>query len=232
MQRITSRHNALVTRCRAIARNEERGALLLDGAHLVGEALAAGLVIHQAIVAAERTGERDIVPIVTLLERAHVPIFAASSVVMAAVSPVRSPSALVAIADRPPAADDRGDAGPSALMVIACDVQDPATSVRSFASRKPRAHRGSLPPDDRPIRLGGRRCADRWEVRFAFPSRSSLASKTRLRDAVAMAARSPPQPPVTDDRSSMPISPDRLPCSSAVKDRDFRRRSSNWPTCD
>ena len=40
---ITSRQNPLVARFRAAARGERRGSLLLDGAHLVGEALDAGV---------------------------------------------------------------------------------------------------------------------------------------------------------------------------------------------
>ena len=63
---ITSRHNPLVARFRDAARGDADGVMLLDGAHLVADALSAGVAIHVAVVAAaarlsacgrSRTGE-------------------------------------------------------------------------------------------------------------------------------------------------------------------------------
>jgi TrmH family RNA methyltransferase len=128
MKEIASRHNPLVARCRAIARREgsdERDLLLLDGPHLVAEALAAGLSIHQAIVLSAEIGRPDIAPLVERFERQGIPLAAASSAVMAAASPVRSPSAIVAIADRPSGTEARALAATNAIVVVACDVQDP-----------------------------------------------------------------------------------------------------------
>jgi TrmH family RNA methyltransferase len=127
MQRVTSRHNPLVARCRAIARREgtERHLLLLDGPHLVAEALAAGLKIQQAIVLAGDIDGPAIGPLVERLEREGIPVAAASSAVMAAASPVRSPSAIVAIADRPSGAEARTPVSDAAIVVVVCDVQDP-----------------------------------------------------------------------------------------------------------
>src|SRR5438477_443280 len=51
MHRVTSRQNALVARFRAAARGESADLLLLDGTHLIAEALDAGLQIDQAVVA-------------------------------------------------------------------------------------------------------------------------------------------------------------------------------------
>ena len=42
MKRITSRQNPLVARFRAVTQGDDRTLLLLDGVHLVAEALAAG----------------------------------------------------------------------------------------------------------------------------------------------------------------------------------------------
>ena len=49
-KRSRSRQNPLVARYRAAARGETPGVLLLDGAHLVAEALAAGVAIRHVAV--------------------------------------------------------------------------------------------------------------------------------------------------------------------------------------
>jgi TrmH family RNA methyltransferase len=123
--RITSRRNALVARCRALADGSDRTAMLLDGGRLIDEALAARIVIDQLIV---QTGARErgaIGRVVAEAEHQRVPVVEVSAPVLAAVSPVRSPSGVVAVARRPVADAGRVfvDAGRSA--VIACDVQDP-----------------------------------------------------------------------------------------------------------
>src|SRR5262249_13058369 len=48
--RITSRHNPIVARYRAAARGDLDGRVLLDGAHLVADAIAAGMSIEHAAV--------------------------------------------------------------------------------------------------------------------------------------------------------------------------------------
>ncbi len=50
MPTITSRQNPIVARYRAAARGEEPDQMLLDGAHLVGEALAAGVALAETAV--------------------------------------------------------------------------------------------------------------------------------------------------------------------------------------
>jgi RNA methyltransferase, TrmH family len=125
MQRITSRQNAMVNRYRAAARGEEPGLMLLDGAHLVAEALAARLHLEHLAVAAEAIERGDIKPILHAAERAGVTIAAATAPVIAAVSPVRSSSAVVALAARPQHEERRLYDGGRALVVIVSDVQDP-----------------------------------------------------------------------------------------------------------
>ncbi|MGE5245828.1 MAG: TrmH family RNA methyltransferase [Betaproteobacteria bacterium] len=124
MKRITSRQNPLVARFRAAARGEDDERLLLDGVHLVDEALSAGIRLREAIVRANALGQAGLAAIVSRLERAGVAPAAASDSVMDAASPVRSSSAIAALADRPQAGDDR-IFGSAALVVVACDVQDP-----------------------------------------------------------------------------------------------------------
>jgi len=125
MKPITSRRNALVARYRAIARGDEPALLLLDGAHLVAAALAAGVGVRQAVVAAADLGRGDLKALVDGLARKHIEVLTASASVMDALSPLRSPSAIVAIADRPSYDEGRLYAGEAPLVVIACDVQDP-----------------------------------------------------------------------------------------------------------
>ena len=124
MKRITSRHNPIVARIRAVARGETADLLLLDGIHLVLEGMAAGLPIRQAAIAADAADRADVQDVLTRLSRLHVDVVAVGASVMTALSPVRSSSPVVAVADRP-----RTDAGrvyrATPFAVIAVDVQDP-----------------------------------------------------------------------------------------------------------
>jgi TrmH family RNA methyltransferase len=123
MKRITSRQNPVVMRYRRAARGDDDHTVLLDGVHVIEEALASDVPISHAIVASDALGRPDIEALVTRLDRHHIEIVAAPRPVMAAVSPVRSPSAAVALARRP--ADRASDLyRPPALAIIACDVQD------------------------------------------------------------------------------------------------------------
>jgi TrmH family RNA methyltransferase len=98
---------------------------LLDGPHLVSDALTAGLTIHDAIVAAEDADRIDIKPLVERLERQRVEVVRARRPVMAAVSPVRSSSPIVAIIARPHVSRHQPYDGAEPVVVVACDVQDP-----------------------------------------------------------------------------------------------------------
>ena len=92
--------------------------------HLIEEALASDVTLHQAIIAADELGRPEVAALVERLARYHVEALAASAPVMAAVSPVRSPGSAVALAARP-RGGLRDVFTPPALVVIACDVQDP-----------------------------------------------------------------------------------------------------------
>jgi hypothetical protein len=90
VKRITSRQNALVSRFRAVGQGDDRSVVLLDGLHLVADALDAGLLMHQAVATAEGLGHTEIAELVARIEAAGTEIIVASSPVMAALSPVRS----------------------------------------------------------------------------------------------------------------------------------------------
>jgi len=73
MPTITSRQNPIVVRYRAAARGENPDWILLDGAHLIGEALAAGVAMAEAAVTAT-AGDRALSDIRSELERAGVEV--------------------------------------------------------------------------------------------------------------------------------------------------------------
>lgn len=110
-------------RFRAAAQREAAGVILLDGAHLVGEALAAGVRFQELAVAAGAEADPQIDALIRRLAATGIEPVSVTAPVMAALSPVRSPSPIVALAERP-AAGLKDDAHNS-LFVAAMDIQDP-----------------------------------------------------------------------------------------------------------
>lgn len=124
MGRITSRHNAIVGEYRQAARGRTEDRVLLDGAHLVGDAIAAGCTVQHVLVAADSVSNADISSILRQAAAAGVDVDEASAMVMEAASPVRSASTIVALAARPETAHHLF-ASPAATVAVACDIQDP-----------------------------------------------------------------------------------------------------------
>jgi TrmH family RNA methyltransferase len=94
---ITSRRNPLVARFRDAADHGSNGLMLLDGAHLLAEALDAGIEVTDVAIA---NGASDR-PELSALRRRVPHAVLASDLVIAAMSPARSPSGVVALARRP-----------------------------------------------------------------------------------------------------------------------------------
>ena len=120
MDRITSRQNALVRQFRKVAQGEDTDRMLLDGEHLIGEALQSAVDIE--VVAFEErlaTG-----PLARRLPDATRKVIVADTV-LHAISPVRSPSGAVAIARRPLSDLERVFARTPQLILLLHDVQDP-----------------------------------------------------------------------------------------------------------
>ncbi|HMF98327.1 MAG TPA: RNA methyltransferase [Vicinamibacterales bacterium] len=122
---ITSRHNPLVARFRDAARGDAGAVMLLDGPHLVGDALAAKIVVTLAAVTQASLAKPDIHELVTTLSQRGINVATVTAAVMDAISPLRSPSGIVALADRPAARMHDIYARPAPLAVLAVDVQDP-----------------------------------------------------------------------------------------------------------
>jgi len=122
---ITSRQNPLVARFRDAARGDAGGPILLDGAHLVADAVRACLSIRLAAVTPASRAKDDVRELLDALSRLQVEVATVSAPVMDAMSPVRSSSSIVALADRRAISDGQIYAGEAPLVVVAIDVQDP-----------------------------------------------------------------------------------------------------------
>ena len=128
MKTITSRQNPAVRAFRELADHADpRGArLLLDGVHLVRDAVDAGLEFEVGCVAASRQAHGDEASALAagLIARG-VEVIAVPDQVFAAISPVRTPSGIVAIARRRPTGAEDICSRPSPLVMVGVDIQDP-----------------------------------------------------------------------------------------------------------
>jgi TrmH family RNA methyltransferase len=125
MELISSRQNATVKRFRQLAAGDPAGeSMLLDGEHLVREALASGFRIELAAFV-ERLANGPMTGMVDALERSGARVVAVTDQVLAVVSPVRQPSGVVAIARRPSAMLDQVLHTRQSLVLIIGEVQDP-----------------------------------------------------------------------------------------------------------
>ena len=126
MERISSRQNPLVRRFRELSSSEPRNAhdVLLDGEHLVREAIASGIRIE---VAAVRVDAADLALGALAREMADAGgrVIEVTTSVLAAMSPVREPSGIVAIASLPRASVTSALAGEPQLAFLLHGVQDP-----------------------------------------------------------------------------------------------------------
>jgi TrmH family RNA methyltransferase len=118
--RIASRHHPLVKRFRRAAdRRDAPGEILLDGDHLIADALAAQIPI--AIVVSDGRHAA----IANAASDAGAIVHEASAAVVAAASPVRSPSGIVALASWSPSSLDDVLAVAASPLIALVDVQDP-----------------------------------------------------------------------------------------------------------
>lgn len=125
---ISSKHNPIVKVFRdlAAAPDSEGSRLLLDGVHLVTDAHRAGIRLDTIVVAASRiAADTEEGALAAELERAGANVLAADDRVFEAISPVRTPSGIVAIAHREPIAAEAVCSGAAAFVLAASDVQDP-----------------------------------------------------------------------------------------------------------
>jgi TrmH family RNA methyltransferase len=125
---ISSRQNPIVRMYRDLALSppSDGSSLLLEGVHLVEEARAARVEIGHAAVAATRLADgSEIAVLAETLQRENVDVAVVTDPVMSAISPLRSPSGIVAIARLKPASLPEICQPSDALIVAAVGVQDP-----------------------------------------------------------------------------------------------------------
>lgn len=123
MEHISSRRNPIVQQFRALsAQPSDR--LLLDGAHLLDDALAAGITI-ELVAVGEGVASGPDAAVVRRAEDQGARILTVSDPVLAAISPVKEPSGVVAIARRRSASLEDALADPPQLVLLLAGVQDP-----------------------------------------------------------------------------------------------------------
>jgi TrmH family RNA methyltransferase len=128
MKTISSRQHAVVRAFRELAADPDPAGtrLLLDGAHQVRDAHAAGLAIEMIAVAASKleapTEEADLA---REAQADGTDVVSVTGQAMSAVSPVHTPSGIVAIARRTPTTAAAICGAENAFVVAAVDVQDP-----------------------------------------------------------------------------------------------------------
>jgi TrmH family RNA methyltransferase len=116
---VSLRH-PFVKRCREVAADRDRGeVVLLDGEHLVADALAAGVAI-EGVLTDGRAPE-----VVARAEARGITIHRASPSVLEAASPVRSPTGIVALARWTPRSVSDVLAANQPLVIGLAGVQDP-----------------------------------------------------------------------------------------------------------
>ncbi len=128
MKRITSRQSPIVRGYRDLARKPDPSGrrLLLDGVHLVREAQAATLRFESVVIAQSHL-DRDTEEgaLAQSLQRAGADVASAGDQVFAAVSPVRTPSGIVAIARRHAPTLEALLTQARLFAMVVVDVQDP-----------------------------------------------------------------------------------------------------------
>lgn len=118
MPRITSRQHPVVRRLKRLATRRDRGVVLLDGSHLLTDALAARVRIEVVVTDGRHT---------TLADRARAAgadVYEGTTAVLEAASPVTSPTGVVALAHWEPQAIADVLAADAPLVGLV-GVQDP-----------------------------------------------------------------------------------------------------------
>jgi TrmH family RNA methyltransferase len=179
MERISSRQNPVVKRFRETARGRHPGLMLLDGAHLLGEAIGSSV----AIDAAAFTDRASNGELMRAAERAGARVFSVSEQVLAAMSPVGRPSGVVAIAvRRDVSADDLFVKSPG-LVVMLSDVQDPGNVGATIRAAEACGATGVVCGDATADPFGWKALRGAMGSSFRLP----VASKQPLDDVIARA---------------------------------------------
>ena len=133
MTAITSRHHPIVKQFREAAHGGTL--MLLDGWHLLTEAVNAGIVVETLAVCGPPTADEQTV--IDRARRANARVVEVSGAVLNALSPVNSPTGVVATARKPPTVAADMLAPAPALVLAGLSIQDPGNTgaiIRSAAA--------------------------------------------------------------------------------------------------
>jgi RNA methyltransferase, TrmH family len=122
VETITSRQNPVVRRFRAAADGTDES-VLLDGAHLIEEALAASVPIE--LVAMDERATSAVTALARRAETAGARVITVPSRVLSAMTPVRQPSGIVALARRQERSLAEALAAAPQMVFMLDEVQDP-----------------------------------------------------------------------------------------------------------
>ncbi len=124
MERISSRQNPIVKQFRELAGGATDEWILLDGEHLVHEALVSGARL-ELVAFGERQVEGRLTTLSAQAQAAGARVISVTDQVLAAISPVQQPSGVVAIAHRPTPSVARVLERSPQLVLMLSGIQDP-----------------------------------------------------------------------------------------------------------
>ena len=191
MKTITSRHHPFVARCRAAAsgRAIDADEILLDGVHLIEEAIAAGVVVEIAAftTATAHSGEGGL--LAARLDAGGTRILAVSEGVMEALSPVRTPAGVVAIGRHASSPLDDVFVPPPALVVGIAGVQDPGNVGAIIRAAEAAGATGVVVTEASANPFGWKALRGAMGSAFRIPVASGIAVPLLLHTARAHGAR-------------------------------------------
>ncbi len=177
--RISSRQHVIVKRFRLAARRRDDDVVLLDGDHLLADALDAGVRID--VVAASAAHRA----LALRAQSAGAAVYDVSDAVLEALSPVRSPSGVVALARWVPASLVRALEGARPLVIGLSNVQDPGNAGSAIRSADALGATGVIALDTTAHPGGWRALRGAMGSTFRLP----VASSTGVEAIAAATAR-------------------------------------------
>ncbi len=120
--RITSRQHAVVRQCRAAAAGDDSELILLDGEHLLQEALDAGVPIALVLTDGRAAA------MAARARKSGAAAYEGTASVLEAASPVRTPSGVVALAEWRTTSVAKAMTAPDACCLGLVGVQDPGNA--------------------------------------------------------------------------------------------------------
>ena len=158
------------------ARRSHSGIVLLDGEHLLNDALDAGVKVDLVLAESRHAA------LASRAKRAGATVYEAGASVIDAASPVRSPSGLVALARWHPAASVNILRAEQSLVIGLCGVQDPGNVGSAVRAADALGATGVLALDDSADPAGWKALRGAMGSTFRIPIGTGSAS-----DAVTLA---------------------------------------------